>query len=462
MNALPRRCQVLVVGAGYAGLATAVELLDEGVDVVVLEAADRVGGRIWSESRDGVVVDHGGQWVGPTQTRLLAWAERFGCPTFPSYDVGRHVEVWEDGTTYPFSSDQHSEGPGAADYERVERLLDTLAGTIDLDDPLACPSLEEWDSQTVHSWMDAHVDSPAARRRLALAVQGVWSCEPRDLSMFHLLFYIAGAGGMDSLMETIGYAQDSRFIDGAQAPALAAAASLGDRIQLRTPVSAIRQDRDGVTVETARGAVRAERVVVTSTPAGTSHIEFEPALPVSRRRWLASSVMGDVAKVHLQYDSPFWREEGLSGQMVAYDDQSIGVVFDNSPDDGSRGVLVCFAYGDRYRTFAAMDSGERRAAVLAVLGRVFGPSATQPVDYVEQLWPEDRWAEGGYAAVPAPGAWLEHARDGWRTPCGRVHWAGTETATVWNGYMDGAIRSGERAAAEVAAALTADRAGAVR
>lgn len=462
MNALPRHCQVVVVGAGYAGLAAAIELDEAGVEVVVLEAADRVGGRIWSERRDGVLVDHGGQWVGPTQTRLLAWAERFGCPTFQSYDVGRHVEIWEDGTTYPFSSGQHSEGPGAADYDRVERLLDALAATIDLEDPLACPSLEEWDSQTVHSWMAAHVDSPAARRRLALAVQGVWSCEPRDLSMFHLLFYIAGAGGMSSLMETIGYAQDSRFVDGAQAPALAAAARLGERIHTRTPVLAIRQDGDAVTVETARGDVRADRVVVTSTPAATSRIEFEPALPTSRRRWLASSVMGDVAKVHVQYDSPFWREEGLSGQMVAYDAQSIGVVFDNSPDDGSRGVLVCFTYGDRYRAFAALGADERRTAVLAVLGRVFGPRAALPLDYVEQLWPEDRWAEGGYAAVPAPGAWLEHARDGWRTPCGRVHWAGTETATVWNGYMDGAIRSGERAAAEVTAALAAERPDPVR
>ncbi|NYI78540.1 flavin monoamine oxidase family protein [Nocardioides panzhihuensis] len=462
MSALPRRCQVVVVGAGYAGLATAIELREAGVDVVVLEAADRVGGRIWSERRDGVVVDHGGQWVGPTQTRLLAWAERFGCPTFQSYDVGRHVEIWADGTTYPFTSDQHSEGPGVEDYERLEGRLDALAATIDLADPLACSSLEEWDSQTVHSWVDAHVDSPAARRRLALAVQGVWSCEPRDLSMFHLLFYVAGAGGMRSLMETIGYAQDSRFVDGAQAPALAAAASLGGRVHVRTPVSAIRQGDDAVTVETARGNVRADRVVVTSAPAATSHIEFEPALPTSRRRWLASSVMGDVAKVHLRYDSPFWREDGLSGQMVAYDAQPVGVVFDNSPDDGSRGVLVCFTYGDRYRTFAALDPGERRTAVLDVLGRVFGPQAMQPLDYVEQLWPEDRWAEGGYAAVPVPGAWLEHARDGWRTPCGRVHWAGTETATVWNGYMDGAIRSGERAAAEVTAALAAESPGAVR
>ncbi|WP_141015174.1 flavin monoamine oxidase family protein [Nocardioides sambongensis] len=450
---LPQRCDVVVVGAGYSGLATALVLRDAGIDVQVLEAQDRVGGRIWSERRDGVPVDHGGQWVGPTQTRLLAWAERFGCEIFPSHDAGDHVELWADGSRHLFATGRSSTGPGVEEYDALEERMDEMASAIDLADPLACPHLVEWDSETVESWLLRNVESEPARRRFALAVQGVWSCEPREVSLFHLLFYIASGGGMDSLMETIGYAQDSRFVAGAQAPALAAAAELGARVHLSSPVCAVRQDGSGVVVETEGGAITAQRVVVTSTPAATARIRFAPSLPAPRRRWLARSPMGDVAKVHTRYARPFWRDAGLSGQVVAYDDQPVGVVFDNSPADASSGVLVSFVYGDRYRAYAAMGEAERRDAVLATLTRVFGSAAADAVDHVEKLWPDDGWAEGGYAAVPVPGAWAAHGRDGWRTPAGRIHWAGTETATVWNGYMDGAIRSGERAAAEVLALL---------
>lgn len=452
---MPHRTEVVVVGAGYAGLSAALTLREAGLDVHVLEAQDRVGGRIWSESRDGVPIDHGGQWVGPTQTRLLEWAQRFGCATFPSHDEGEHVELWADGSRGAFWTGTSQTGPGAAEYYALADRIDELAATIDLDDPLSCPRLAEWDGETVESWLLRHVESEDARRRFALAVQGVWSCEPREVSMFHLLFYVAAGGGMDSLMETIGYAQDSRFVDGAQAPALAAAAELGDRVHLDTPVLAVRQSDDGVLVETARGVVRADRVIMTATPAALARIEFEPALPTARRRWLSRSPMGDVGKVHTRYERAFWRDAGLSGQVVAYDDQPVGVVFDNSPADASSGVLVSFVYGDRYRAYAAMTPEQRREAVLATLVRAFGDAAADPIDHVEKLWPEDTWAQGGYAAVPVPGAWLAHARGGWRTPSGRVHWAGTETATVWNGYMEGAIRSGERAAAEVIAAIRA-------
>lgn len=445
----PGDAQVVVVGAGYAGLSAALTLREAGVDVHVLEAQDRVGGRIWSERRDGVPVDRGGQWVGPTQTRLLAWAERFGCATFPSHDIGDHVELWTDGSRGTFRTGAPSEGPGTAEYAALAARMDDLAATIDLDDPLACERLAEWDGETVESWLARHIDSEPACRRFALAVQGVWSCEPRELSMFHLLLYLAAGGGMDSLMETIGYAQDSRFVDGAQAPAIAAAAELGDRVHLSTEVVAVRQDEDGVVVETTAGRIRADRVIVTTTPAATARLRFDPEVPTARRRWLARSPMGAVGKIHTRYERPFWRDAGLSGQVVAYDDQPVGVVFDNSPADGSSGVLVSFVYGDRFRRYAALSPERRRAAVLEALVRAFGPEAADPVDHAEKLWPEDAWAGGGYAAVPTPGAWLAHAREGWRAPTGRVHWAGTETATVWNGYMDGAIRSGERAAAEV-------------
>lgn len=450
---LPSCTAVAVIGAGYAGLSAALSLADAGVDVVVLEGSNRVGGRTLSESRLGVVLDHGGQWVGPTQKELLAWGDRFGCATFPSWDHGDHVDLWADGSLRRYATGRALEAPGTEGYLRATETLDAMAATVPVEDPVSFERLAAWDSETFESWLLREVADPAARRRLAQAVQGVWACEPRDLSLFHLLFYVAAGGGWASLMGTLDAAQDSRFVLGAQAPAAAAAATLGDRVLVQQRVTAVDDTGPAVSLEVAGRRLRADRVVVAVPPPAVAALDVTPALPVSRRGWLAASAMGQVAKVHVAYPTPFWRSLGLSGQVNAFDDGAVGVVFDNSPADAAHGVLVCFVYGDRYRRWAAQPPATRRTAVLDRLTNAFGPTAAEPIDYVEKLWPEDVWAGGGYAAVPAPGAWLEHAGDGWRRPVGRLHWAGTETATAWHGYIDGAIRSGQRAAEEVIAAL---------
>ncbi len=290
-----------------------------------------------------------------------------------------------------------------------------------------------------------------ARRRLALAVQGVWTVEPRDISLFHLLFYVASAGGFDQLMETQGCAQERRFADGAQSVALAMAEHLGNRVRLNSAVRHIEHASDGVRVHTDETAVHASHVVVATSPGAAVRLRFTPALPPSRNRWMERSPMGDVTKIHTVYETPFWRARGLSGQATVYGNHSVGVVFDNSPEDARAGVLVSFVYGERQQRWSVRTAAERRADVLATLREIFGDEAANPVQYTEKSWPEDPWAHGGYAANPAPGVWVEHGAAGWRTPCGRVHWAGSETASVWNGYIDGAIASGQRAAAEIIA-----------
>ncbi len=450
---LPATAHTVVVGAGYAGLSAALALHDGGTDVLVLEGSDRVGGRVWSERLDGgLVVDHGGQWVGPTQTRLLAAARRFGCDTFPTYNTGDHLELWTDGVRRPFRGAGPVDAPGVDEYVAAADVIDELAATIDLENPTATPQLAEWDGETVQSFLDRTVPNEDARLRLALAVQGVWTVEPRDISLFHLLFYVAAAGGFDQLMETEGCAQERRFTCGAQSVALAIADHLGDRIHLSTPVRHVETlENGGVLVETDRGSVRASHVVVAVSPGAAVRLRFTPPLPQSRNRWMERSPMGDVAKIHTVYDSPFWRADGHSGEATVYGAHSVGVVFDNSPDDASAGVLVSFVYADRQRRWSALPPEQRRADVLATLGALFGERAADPLRYTEKIWPDDPWAHGGYAANPAPGVWFEHGATGWRTACGPIHWAGTETSSVWNGYIDGAIASGQRAAAEIAA-----------
>ncbi|MDF2823354.1 MAG: monoamine oxidase [Mycobacterium sp.] len=455
---LPPAVTVVVIGGGYAGLSAALTLVDDGVDVVVLEGADRVGGRVWTEAvGDGsALVDHGGQWVGPTQVRLLAAAERFGCTTFPTYNTGEHLELWADGVCRPFRGAGPVDGPGVQQYVEVAELIDEMAATIDVENPTAHPRLQDWDSETVQSFLDRTVADDAARMRFALAVQGVWTVEPCDISLFHLVFYVAAAGGFDQLMETEGCAQERRFTAGAQSVALEIAAHLGERVHLDTPVHHIQTADDGrVVVHTERGPVTAHRVVVATSPGAAVRIRFSPPLPQARARWMERNPMGDVAKIHTVYDTPFWRAEGYSGEATAYGDNSVGVVFDNSPADAGVGVLVSFVYAERQHRWAALTSDQRRADVLATLGALFGERATAPVAYTEKIWPADAWAHGGYAANPAPGVWREHGATGWRSACGAIHWAGAETSSVWNGYIEGAIASGQRAAAEIAEALRA-------
>ncbi|WSU46901.1 FAD-dependent oxidoreductase [Streptomyces sp. NBC_01089] len=447
----------VVVGAGYAGLSAALRLREHGLDVVVLEAASRVGGRVLSEERpSGPVVDHGGQWVGPTQKHLLALAARFGCRTFPTWETGQHIEVWHDGSRVGYAGAAPADGPGIADYLRITALLDELALTVDIERPWLTPRFAEWDGQSAGTFFRAQSTDPDTLVRLALAVQGVWCAEPREISLFHVLFYIRAAGSYEQLMETRDCAQDRRFTEGAAAPARAVAAMLGDRIRLGEQVCAVRWHGSGVRVRTTVGTVvEARRAVVALPPPATRSIAFSPALPEPRSGWIAHSPMGRVAKVHAVYPEPFWRADGLSGIATLYGSPPVGVVFDNSPEDGSAGVLVAFVYGDRADAWAGLDQERRRTAVLESLRAVVGGRALRPADYTEKLWAGDVFAGGGYAAYVTPGGWGGYGEHGWREPAGAVHWAGTETATVWNGYIDGAVSSGYRAADEIAAALAA-------
>lgn len=443
---------VVVVGAGYAGLSAAAALSAAGVSVQVLEARDRVGGRVLSEQLlDGLVVDNGGQWAGPTQRKLLALAEQTGVATFPTHDTGDNVE-WLGDDRHLYTGPIPSGDPDAM-AEAVTAMLDLnlMALEVPLDAPWKAPLAAEWDAVTMQSWLDTEVEHEGARQVLALGVQAVFSCEPQDLSLLHFLFYVHSAGSLTQLLGVTGCAQDRRFVGGAQEVAKRLAADLGERLVLGSPVRAISQDADGVTVHHAGGATRSSYVVVALPPALAGRLSYAPALPGLRDQLTQRVPMGTVIKCHLVYETPFWREDGFSGQITA-DTGACRVVFDNSPADGSYGVLMGFVEGEEGRVWGARTQDERRAELVALAEKTFGPRAAEPVAYVDKAWADDEWARGGYAGVFVPGTWTSYG-EALRAPVGRVHWAGTETALRWMGYIDGAIESGERAAHEVLARL---------
>ncbi len=442
------RTQIVVIGAGFAGLACARALTVAGRDVVVLEARDRVGGRTLNHPLPGGgVIEIGGQWAGPTQDRLLAIAKQVGVEIYPTYDTGAYVD-YRHGKRHTYSGRiPRHDVIGSVEAGIAIARLNRMAQAVPLETPWTAPRAALWDSQTFQTWMDEHLYSSGARHLLQLAIEAVFSVHPRDVSLLHVLFYIHSGGSLENLINTTGGAQAWRFVGGSQLVAIKMAAELGEPVRLNAPVTEIAQDEAGVTVHGEGFSVRAQRAVVAVPPALAGRIRYSPAMPGLRDQLTQRMPLGTVIKVQCVYPNPFWRAAGLAGQATS-DLGPVKLAYDNSPPDAHLGVLMGFMEGSDGRVYGEKTREARRAATIECFVRYFGEQARKPIEYIEQNWSAEEWSRGGYAGFFAPGGWTDYG-PALRAPVGRIHWAGTETATVWNGYIDGAIRSGERAAAEV-------------
>lgn len=447
---------VIVVGAGYAGLACARALVAAGRQVLVLEGRDRVGGRCWNQSLpapwDRYVVEGGAEFIGPTQTRMYELVQQLGLRTFPAYDTGKLVS-WANGRRTTYSGVLPTFNLLATGEIALAMLkLDELAKKVPLDAPWTADKAAEWDALSVQTWIDRNLLSRDAKSLLRLAVLSLLSTEPADISFLYLLQYIHSGGGLTLLLSTSGGAQQDRIVGGSQAIANAMGQSLAGRIVFRAAARTIRQDATGVTVAGDGFTVRGQRVVVAMAPWMAGRMNYEPLDgPTQVRLQLMQRVpMGSAWKVQCIYDRPFWREAGLAGQVTS-DDFLPKIVFDNTPSEpGAPGVIMAFIDGQDARKASLMTPAARRQNVVEALARYFGPQAANPLGYMETNWQAENFTGGAPVGIFPPGV-LTGFGPALRAPIGRLHWAGTETATVWTGYMEGAVRSGERAAQEVLA-----------
>jgi monoamine oxidase len=447
-----------VIGAGLSGLTAAREIVAKGKSVIVLEARNRVGGRMLNHDiGGGHVTELGAQFVGPTQDHIIGLADQLKVGRFDTYDTGLNV-YYSNGSRQTFS-DQLPTGAAPAQVGPEAALavaqLDQMSTQVPVDAPWNSSNAVDWDSQTLYTWLKNNSASQQFMGVATAATEAIFGAEPREISLLYTLFYIASSGNetnpgtFERNFNTRGGGQAQRFVGGSQLVPITMAQTLGRRVRLKSPVRRIVQTRTGVRVDTDKLSYTGKRVIVAVPPPIAARIVYEPGLSALRDQLTQRMPMGSLMKAEAVYDKPFWRDQGYTGQAIS-DVGPIKATFDNSPPDGSVGVLMGFIGGTEARLLTQKSPADQQAAALQSFANYFGDQAKSPTQYVQFNWTTERWNRGCPVSVLAPGTLLDFGV-AIRRPEGRIHWAGTETSTYWNGYLDGAVRAGERAAAEALA-----------
>lgn len=441
--------RVVIVGAGLAGLCAARELERGGAEVVVLEARDRVGGRVQGGSLGGHPVELGGTWIGEGHTAMAGLVDELGLETFGTFNDGRTLV--QLGRRRALVSGTKGAVPplnpvALADLAQGMLRFGRLARTVDPDRPWSHAKADELDGQTFETWVRRTLRTPSGRAYFRVATEALFSADTTDVSLLHVLFYAVSNGDLETLLAVDRGAQQDRVVGGSVLVAERLAAELD--VRLGRPVDLVEHGLRGVVV-TSRSGERfaADRAIVAVPPTLAGRLRYAPVLPAWRDQLTQKLPAGTVAKTFAAYPTPFWRDAGLNGQ-VASDTGPVKVTFDVSPPGAEVGVLLGFVEGSDARFWQRLSAADRRRSVLDCLVRYFGPEAAAPTDYLEQDWSAEEFTRGCYGAHFAPGVWtgFGHAL---RPPVGPVHWAGAEYAVEWNGYMEGAVRSGLAVAREV-------------
>jgi monoamine oxidase len=445
---------VCVVGAGFAGMSAAWRLHQEGLAVVVLEARNRVGGRTWTEYLpDGTHIDRGGAWLGPGQDRAYALAEEMGRPTYPTWYEGDNILV-EKGKPKRYEGlvPLRINPWQLANLGIAVSRLDDMAKKVPSDDPWKAAKARELDQQTIGAWVAQNTDSGTGRDMVEGFLTGVFGCDLSEVSMLGALHMIHSNGGINDIGSIKGGHQQDRVLGGTQSILNAVNERLGDRVRLDSPVRDVAWSRDSVEVSGPNVSVHARRAVVAVPIWLSDRILWDPPLPIDRAQLIQRVPPGQFFKIHLVYDEPFWRNDGLNGQTL--DNKSpVALTLDGCGPQPGPGVLVLLSGGVHSRDLSSMGTDARRTTVIDEVKRRFGQRGARVEEYVEQNWTDEQWTRGDFCTHWPTGV-LTQFGHALRPPLGRLHWAGTETSPIMFGSIDGAIRSGERAAGEVLAAET--------
>lgn len=451
---------VVVIGGGISGLRTAMLLKQKGFKVKVLEARDRVGGRTKGDYYEGVQYDVGGQWIGPTQTRMYALCEEFKLETMPQH-IGLHMSSLNGKLAQNITEDI----PRILPFYQLPLLLilqlqiDRMARKVPVDKPWEAKEAEEWDSQSVEGWLREHCRFKYVRAVMDIIIWALLCTEPSRVSLLWFLWFVSCAGGLDNLIRTRGGAQQDRIKGGAIQIAQKMLQWLGDEVvMMSSPVTEVHQhEEDAICEVRTQNNIRlkAKRVVITCPPIFASRIHYFPPLPPIRDHLTQSYHNGQVIKALIFYPEPFWREKKMCGESTS--DRSIRLTFDASYPNHDPPIfgVAAFFLGDAALRWSCHSPHERRNELERHISFMFPKSSSQQqrdipksIGYLEGNWVEEEWSRGAYMSVLGPGV-LSRCGDAIRCPIGRLHFAGTETAVAWSGYMEGALQSAERVTHEL-------------
>lgn len=446
MNEITR--DVVIVGAGAAGLTAANDLKKAGLSVAVLEARDRVGGRLWTDVIDGAMLEIGGQWVSPDQDALIETIAELGLETFSRYREGDSVYINEAGELTRFTGEIFPVPP-ATEKVMVELIdeLDRMVAEIDPDRPWAHPDAEALDQISFEAWLAERTDDTEARENIALFIAGAMLTKPpHAFSTLQALLMAASAGSFTHLVDA-DFILDKRVVGGLQQVPLLLAERLGDDVFLDQAVRTLHWGDEGVTAVADGITVHARRAILAVPPVLYSRISYVPALPRRQHQLHQHLSMGFVVKVHAVYDRPFWREQGLSGTAFSPYELS-HEAYDNSNHGDERGTLVGFVSDKHADGVFRLSAEERKERILESLSHYYGPEAKNPVVYYESDWGSEEWTRGAYAASFDLGGLHRYGED-LRTPVGPIHFACSDLAGAGYQHVDGAIRMGRLVASDI-------------
>ena len=454
---------VVIVGAGPAGLTAARELQKAGLSVAVLEARDRVGGRTWTDTIDGAMLEIGGQWVSPDQTALLELLDELGLKTYDRYRDGQSVYIGADGKRTLYTGDSFPvSDTTAAEMDKLTALLDSLAAEIGATEPWAHPKARELDTISFHHWLRQNSSDEEACNNIGLFIAGGMLTKPAHaFSALQAVLMAASAGSFTHLTDE-DFILDKRVVGGMQQVSLLQAAELGDDVVPSSPVRTINWDESGtghrVTVVSDRATVNARFVIMAVPPNLYSRVSYNPPLPRRQHQMHQHQSLGLVIKVHAVYSTPFWREDGLSGTCFGAD-ALVQEVYDNTNHEDPRGTLVGFVSDEKADAMFELSAAERRRAILESIAGFLGEKALEPEVYYESDWGSEEWTRGAYAASYDLGGLHRYGKDQ-HAPVGPIYWASSDLAAEGYQHVDGAVRMGRRIAARITAA--ADRMPAAR
>ncbi|XP_058148088.1 amine oxidase [flavin-containing] A [Dasypus novemcinctus] len=448
---------VVVIGGGISGLSAAKLLAEHGANVLVLEARDRVGGRTYTVRNEHVnYVDVGGAYVGPTQNRILRLSKELGLETY-KVNVKERLVQYVKGKTYPFRGAFPPVWNPIAylDYNNLWRTMDNMGKEIPADAPWQAPHAEEWDKMTMKDLINKICWTKTARQFASLFVNINVTSEPHEVSALWFLWYVKQCGGTTRIFSVTNGGQERKFVGGSGQVSERIMDLLGDRVKLKRPVTYIDQSGDNIIIETLNHELYECRYVISAVPpALTAKIHFRPELPSERNQLIQRLPMGAIIKCMMYYKEAFWKKNDYCGCMIIEDEEApIAITLDDTKPDGSLPAIMGFILARKASQLAKLHKEIRKRKICELYAKVLGSQeALQPVHYEEKNWCEEQYSGGCYTAYFPPGIMTQYGRV-LRQPVGKIYFAGTETATQWSGYMEGAVEAGERAAREVLNAL---------